>query len=96
MTVANALTFIKRGLSEKTLRSRMNAADSVQAIEDILTEEKIHFTADEFDEAFYQRLRQCQEVDEADQMKEFKLWWNLLIQTMAPAACTGGCSGCSG
>ena len=96
MTVANALTFIKRGLSEKTLRSRMNTANSVQAIEEILTEEKIHFTANEFDEAFYHRLTQCQEAEEADQVKEFKLWWNLLIQTMAPAACTSGCSGCSG
>ena len=33
------------------------------------------------DEAFHHQLTQCQETEAAEQLKEFKLWWDLLFQT---------------
>jgi len=39
-------------------------------------------------------LTQCQEMEAAEQLKEFKLWWDLLFRTLEPVACETQCSGC--
>ncbi len=94
MTIGNALTFIKRGQQERNLRSRLNAANTLDELNEILTEEALSFTAHEFDEAYHHRLTQYQEQEEADQLKEFKFWWDLLSQMLNPASCGGMCSSC--
>ena len=96
MTIGNALTFIQRGIEDHALRARMNAANSIEEIDAILAEEKIPFSPHDFDEAYHHRLTECQEEEDAGQLKEFKMWWDLLAQYIAPTACTGGCGGCSG
>ncbi|BBO80651.1 Nif11-like leader peptide family natural product precursor [Desulfosarcina ovata] len=95
MTIGNALKFIKRGMTDKGLRARLNAATSVQAVEEILIEENIPFSTHDFDEAFHHQLTLCQEEEEADQLKEFRMWWTLLFQLIEPAACPSGCGGCN-
>lgn len=94
MTIGNALTFIKRGMRETELRARLNCASNPDEIKDILRSENIPFNADEFDEAFHHHLTLCQSAEDADQLKEFRVWWALLSQSLEPAACQGSCSGC--
>ena len=94
MTIKNALTFIKRGQEDRTLRSRLNGAASVDELSKILTSENLDFSAHDFDEAYHHRLTQCQEEEEAEQLKEFRMWWDLLCQIANPGACGGMCSSC--
>ena len=94
MTIGNALTFIKRGQEEDTLRARLNAASSPHELETILSEENLVFSAHDFDEAYHHRLTECQEEEQADQLKEFKMWWELLPQFLNPCASGSMCNSC--
>lgn len=94
MTVKNALTFIKRGQSDRTFRSRLNTANSADELNEILAAEKLTFSAQDFDEAYHHRLTLCQEEEEANQLKEFRMWWDLLCRLINPSACGGMCSSC--
>lgn len=96
MTIGNALTFIEQGLLDSTLRKRLNTASNPSDLDNLLSEEKLVFSAHDFDEAFHNRLIQCQREEEADQLKEFKMWWSLLTRSLDPAACATQCSGCHG
>jgi hypothetical protein len=81
MTIGNALTFINRGLEDGGLRGRLNAAASLPEIDQVLAEEDLLFSACDFDEAFHHQLAQSQSAETAEQLKEFKLWWDLLFRT---------------
>jgi hypothetical protein len=94
MTIGNALAFMNRGLTDTALRERLNGASSLPELRHVLDEERLAFTAHDFDEAFHHRLIQCQEAEEADQLKEFKMWWDLLLGILRPAADDPQCSGC--
>jgi hypothetical protein len=94
MTIGNALTFIKRGLEDSDLRGRLNAAASLLDIDQVLAEEDLLFSACDFDEAFHHQLMQCHAMEAAEQLKEFMLWWDLLLQTIEPASCETRRSGC--
>lgn len=94
MTMRKALGFIERGLHDAELRRRLNKASSVSECEQVLGEENLTFSPRDFDEAVHHRLTQCQEAEEADQIKEFKMWWDLLQATFGAGGCGGGCSGC--
>ncbi len=94
MTIGNALTFIERGIAESALRERLNAAASAIELDNVLAEEKLLFSAHDFDEAFHHQLTLCQEMADADRLKEFKQWWNLIVRILEPAACETRCSGC--
>jgi hypothetical protein len=94
MTIGNALTFITRGLIDSALRERLNGALNASELQNLLDNEKLLFSANDFDEAFYHRLTQCQEAEEADQIKELKMWWDLLSQSLEPTAGGKQCSGC--
>jgi len=92
MTIGNALTFIERGLADSMLRERLNAAAILPEFDDVLAEEKLLFSAHDFDEAFHHRLTQCKELEEAELIKEFKLWWDLLFRILEPRACGKYCN----
>jgi hypothetical protein len=95
MTIGNALTFIKRSLNDSVLRERLNGASSKKELGRVLAEEFISFSAHDFDEAYNHKLTECQENDEAEQLKELKLWWDLLGQILDPRTCNAGCiDGC--
>lgn len=80
MTIGNALSFIKRGMNDELLRKQLNTTYGSGGIEKMLAKEGLIFSFNEFDEAFHQRLVLCQEASEAEQLKEFRLWWTLLTQ----------------
>jgi hypothetical protein len=94
MTIGNALSFIKRSFNDADLRERLNGAVNKEELSRILAEEYITFSDHDFDNAFNHRLTECQEIDEAEQLKELKLWWDLLGQILEPSFCKAGCSGC--
>lgn len=95
MTIGNALGFIERGLYDTEMRRRLNAASSVAECENVLDEKNLKFSPHDFDEAYHHRLTQCQEAEEADQIKEFKMWWDLLLGSFDVGSCKStGCSGC--
>lgn len=94
MTIANALDFIEQGMNDSALRGRLNSASTESELREILASEKFTFSIAEFNNSFLQRLTQCQETEEAEQLKEFRLWWGLLQKSLEPLACTSACSGC--
>ena len=94
MTIGNALAFISRSLDDAGLRESLNGAANKNEIDQILAKESLTFSANDFDEAYNHKLTECQEEDEAEQLKELKLWWNLLMQVLDPTGCKAGCSGC--
>lgn len=95
MTVANAQKFIKQGLGDRELRDRLNSASDLSELQKILEDENLGFSPNEFDEAFYNVLTECQSTEAADQVKEFKMWWEFLGQTFGMSSgCGGQCSKC--
>jgi hypothetical protein len=94
MTIGNALAFIERGQKDIDLRDRLNVATSCRERDAVLAVEKLTFSAHDFDEAFHHRLTLCQQAEEAEQLKEFRMWWDMLSQILEPAGCGNGCSGC--
>lgn len=94
MTVRKALGFIERGLLDSELRRRLNAASTAEECKRVLREEALDFSPHDFDEAFHHRLTQCQEAEEADRIKEFRMWWDLLQGSFGVNTCKAGCGGC--
>lgn len=80
MTISNALIFIQRGQRENMLRQRLNAASNIFELKKILAMEQLNFSEQEFDQAFQLQLVKCQDVEEAEQLKGFKMWWTLLLK----------------
>ena len=78
MTISNALIFIQRGQQENQLRQRLSAASSILELQKLLMIEQLKFSEQDFDQAFHLLLVKCQEVEEAEQLKGFKMWWTLL------------------
>jgi hypothetical protein len=79
MTIGHAKNFIQRGLQESALRARLNASTNATEIFTVLEEENLAFSTHDFDEAFHHLLTQCQEREQADQLREFKMWWDLTM-----------------
>ena len=96
MTVHNAMVFIEKGLNDTSLRQRLNSASSRKEIQDVLADDQMIFADNEFDDAFYTLLTQCQTAEKADQLREFKMWWNFLYQMVDPQStgCGHGCTAC--
>ena len=78
MTLANALTFIKRGQKESSLRATLNRASTALEFSSVMVAENLKFTSHEFEEAFSMKLVNCQEHEEIEDLKAFKMWWNVL------------------
>ena len=98
MTIGNALTFINRAMQEPLLRDRLNDATDLTALHAVLRNEGLTFTPFEFEDAVNSQLVKCTDWDSADQLKEFRQWWELLQQIISPAPCgpDGACSGSCG
>jgi hypothetical protein len=94
MTIGNAMKFIKQGIGDSELREQLNSARNIKERDEILFDEGLRFTHDQFEEAYRNLLTLCTEVDAADQLKEYKNWWELLTYLLEPGACSKGCNGC--
>ena len=86
MTIGNALLFIRQGLEDRELRQKLNRASSMSELDSILIAHGLAFSEHDFEEAFYSRLFKCQDQVVADQLKEFKVWWDLLILNLRQEA----------
>lgn len=78
MTISNALIFIQRGQQENKLRQCLSTASNMMELQKLLMIEQLEFSKQDFDQAFHLLLVKCQEVEEAEQLKGFKMWWTLL------------------
>lgn len=94
MTIGNALNFIERGFEDKTLRDRLNAVSNPSELKDVLADENLTFSAGDFDEAYHHRLTLCQEMEAAEQLLEFRMWWDLLGRSVASPPGSPSCRGC--
>lgn len=83
MTIGRALKFIARGLEDQPFRTSLNKAASIPQLYQILEEYSLSFDGGDFEEAFNHRLTKCQELEAAEQLKEFKMWWELLHRLLA-------------
>jgi len=95
MTIGKARTFILQGLKNHNLRERLNTAPTSSEFYRVLSDENLHFSAHDFDEAFHHLLTQCQKAEQAEQLKEFRMWWILLFRSFVPAPDQDSCPGCN-
>ena len=95
MTIGNAMNFIKRVINDSELRERLNTAPSKRERDEILSDERLQFKHHEFEEAYRNLLTLCSEMEAADQLKEFKSWWEFLNYSLEPGIFSGACNGCS-
>ena len=107
MALHQAKRFITVAMEDAELRDRMNSAPSVDALLAVVAGYGFPFTPQELEEAYTNRLTLCQFEEQADRLKEFKQWWDLLLGFLGaatsgePVACSnantctaGGCAGC--
>lgn len=80
MSISNAKKFIKRALVDKSLRHNLNQADNQEVRDYILKVENLAFTYPEFEEGYRNLLVNCQSYDQAGQVKELKMWWQMLTR----------------
>jgi hypothetical protein len=73
MTISNALIFIQRDQQENQLCQRLHAASNILELQKIFIIEQLEFSEQDFNQAFHLQLVKWQEVEEADQLKGFKM-----------------------
>lgn len=109
MSIARAKKFINRGQVDNELRRELNGADTMSDIETILEKHDLLFSPGEFEEAYSNLLTLCPTEDAANQLKEYKMWWDFLTGYLystennidfstacaSSSSCSAGtCSGC--
>jgi len=82
MTVQNARRFILRGIADSELRGNLNAASTMAELQQILEDEGLGFSPDQFNGAFLGLLSECQTQESADHVKEFRSWWEFLCSML--------------
>jgi hypothetical protein len=82
MTLAAAQQFIQRAARDSETVCRINAASDKTAIQGILTELELNFGPEEFELAYYHVLTWCRTHEQAEVVKEIKVWWDYLQFTL--------------
>lgn len=77
MSRGDAVTFIKTAMTDSEMRKRIDRAKSPDERESILAEYGLKFTEFEFQDGFNNLLTQCQEEEDGNHLKEFRMWWDL-------------------
>ena len=78
MTLAAAQHFIQQSINDPTLVRQINAAADSASVRQILSELEMDFNYEEFEQAYYNVLTWCHTHQQADAVKEIKLWWDCL------------------
>lgn len=81
MSRQNAIDFIKLARTDKDLRSRFNKAADNAERRAILQEIDLEFNYPEFEDAFNNMLGNCQIEEQADDLRNFKLWYDYITNT---------------
>jgi len=79
VTIGKAKEFILRGMQDGDLRSQVLASKDTASLAMILEKKDLKFSDHHFDEAFHNLLTQCQTQEQADQLKEFRVWWLMTV-----------------
>lgn len=112
MTIGKAMKFIDKGQADRELRDALNRTTSIQQLHRVLAERDLSFSAFDFEEAYNNRLVNCQTSEQASQLQSFKQWWETLhhflgvpygsepasgeCESTSQCAVAGACKGCSG
>ncbi|NTW48820.1 MAG: Nif11 family protein [Chlorobiales bacterium] len=78
MSIANAQRFVRRMMTDADMRKRLNKAQDHNARQTILLEEELPFSEAEFDEGFRNMLVNCQTYENAEELHQIRMWWELL------------------
>ncbi len=78
MTVQNAKIFIARVQTDRELVKRLNKAEDDAARLAVLEAEQLTFTYAQFMEAYSNLLANSQTIEQADGIKNIRLWWQML------------------
>lgn len=90
MTTTNAKKFIIKGQEDTDLRRALNGADTIEELYQLMADRNLSFTESEFEEAYNEQLVNCQHHDFAEQLQEFKMWWEMLHKILGSPSLTGG------
>ncbi|MBN2341113.1 MAG: hypothetical protein JXX29_04025 [Deltaproteobacteria bacterium] len=107
MTIGNAKKFIDQAQVDDDLRRTLNGAETFTELTDRLETLGMTFSAFDFEEAFNNKLVSCQFQEQADQLQELKMWWQMLhsylgagevLSCASSGSCgsSGGCGSCGG
>jgi hypothetical protein len=77
MSLHNALLFIRNVSTNIPLRKTCYKCRTKSDLLELLNNEGIGFTENEFEEAVTMSLFKCQTYDEADDVKQTELWFHL-------------------
>ena len=83
MTIGNAKSFIKRGMADSELRKSLNRTTNRTQLNQILAEQHLKFSLAEFNDAYTNTLINCQFEEDANLLKEYKMWWDLLLMGLS-------------
>lgn len=78
MTLAAAQQFIQRAVNDREMVCRINSAANRYEVRQILSELDLCFDQDEFEPAFFNVLTWCRTFEQAEAVKEVKMWWDFL------------------
>ncbi len=97
MSRDSATKFIEQAQIDNGLRKQLNSVKSHEKLKECLEANGYSFTPFEFDDAFNNRLVNCQFQEQADQLNEMKMWWELLhgflgVQVESTSSACGTCS----
>lgn len=82
MTVAAAESFIRRAISDHALVQRINASSDKAAINEIFLQLQLNFDPEEFEQGYFKLLTHCRIIEQAEAVREVKLWWDCLGYTL--------------
>ena len=83
MTLDAAQQFIQRAVNDRDLVEQINSASDAQQVQQILSKLNLHFNYEEFEQAYWNVLTWCQTYQQAEAVKEIKLWWDFLSAAFA-------------
>lgn len=81
MTIQNAINFIRQGQNDNDLRNKLVKADTRLERGEILDQNGLIFTPEEFEEAYSLTLFKCQHQEDADALMAFRMWWIMLYRS---------------
>lgn len=78
MSINDARRFLKSTAADKELRDKLNRTNSHSEIIKILQDISYDFSVEEMNDAYRNLLISCQSDEQANMLKELKLWWDTL------------------
>lgn len=84
MTITAAQKFIQQALWDRDLVRQANGAPDRATLARMLGERDMAFSYEEFEDSCNHLLTQCQTQEQAETVKEIKLWWDCLGCAMGP------------